>query len=247
MDEYDASTYGDRIAGIYDEKYTEIPFGGDLAQTVGFLADLAGDGLALELGIGTGRIALPLREAGVEVRGIDASSAMIARLRVKPSGSDVPVTLADFRTFELAERYRLIYVVFNTFFGLLSQDDQIECMRAVANHLTDDGTFVMEAFVPDVARFDRGQRVSVVRSEADRIELEVSLYRPLEQQVHSHHVLIGEDGVRLYPVRIRFAHVSELDLMARLAGLRLRERWSDWDRSEFTAQSQKHVSIWEHA
>jgi SAM-dependent methyltransferase len=245
MDEYGASTYGDRIADIYDTRYAELPFGGDLPTAVGFLGELASGGPALELGIGTGRVALPLSAAGVRVHGIDASDAMVAGLRAKPGGSDIPVTMGDFREFQIAERFRLVYVVFNTFFGLLEQDDQVSCFRAIARHLTEDGVFVMEAFVPDATRWDRGQRVSATRVELDEVEIEVSAHDPIAQRTASHHLIVREDGVRLYPVRIRYAYPAELDLMARLAGMRLRERWGDWDRSPLQAASQKHVSVWE--
>ena len=127
MDDYGPGTYGDRVAGIYDDWYAELPFGGELATTVSFLRELAADGSALELGIGTGRVALPLRQAGVDIHGIDASDAMVERLRAKPGGADIPVTMGDFRDFSLEKRFRLVYVVFNTFFGLLTQDDQVAC------------------------------------------------------------------------------------------------------------------------
>ena len=244
MDEYGASTYGDRIADIYDERYAEV-FGNDLAATVPFLKEIAGDGAALELGIGTGRIAIPLADAGVRVQGIDASGAMIGRLHAKRGGSAIHVTMGDFRDFTIDERFRLVYVVFNTFFGLLTQDDQVSCFRSVARHLTDEGVFAMEAFVPDATRWDRGQRVSATRVALDEVEIEVSMHDALAQRTHSHHLIVREDGLKLYPVRIRYAYPSELDLMARLAGMRLRERWADWDRSPLTATSQKHISVWE--
>jgi SAM-dependent methyltransferase len=244
MDEYGASTYGDRIADIYDERYAEV-FGSDLAATVAILKEIAGDGAALELGIGTGRIAIPLAEAGVRVQGIDASEAMVGRLHAKRGGSAIPVMMGDFRDFTIDERFRLVYVVFNTFFGLLTQEDQVSCFRSVARHLTDEGVFAMEAFVPDATRWDRGQRVSATRVELDEVEIEVSMHDSLAQRTHSHHLIVREDGVRLYPVRIRYAYPSELDLMARLAGMRLRERWADWDRSPLAATSQKHISVWE--
>jgi ubiquinone/menaquinone biosynthesis C-methylase UbiE len=245
MDEYGPATYGDRIAEIYDEWYANVPILGDVAAIVEFLRGLAGPGPALELGIGTGRVAVPLWAAGVEVHGIDASQPMVDRLRQRTGASDIPVTIGDFRDFSLDARFRVVYVVFNTFFGLLSQDDQVTCFRAIARHLTDDGAFVMEAFVPDPTRFDRGQRVSASRVEPDVVALEVSTHDALEQRTNSQHVVIRTDGVRLYPVRIRYAFVSELDLMARLAGMRLRERWADWDRSPLSSTSQKHVSVWE--
>jgi SAM-dependent methyltransferase len=246
MDEYTSATYGDRIADIYDARYEDV-LGGEPTATVTFLREAAGDGPALELGIGTGRIALPLRAEGVDVHGIDVSPAMVERLRAKPGGTDVPVTMGEFRDFTLAERFGLVYVVFNTFFGLLTQDDQVSCFRAIARHLTDGGAFVMEAFVPDVTRYDGGQRVGAVRVETDEVELEVSRHDPVAQQTVTQHVVVRQDGVRLYPVRIRYAHVSELDLMARIAGLRLRDRFGDWDRSPFTASSGRHVSVWESA
>jgi SAM-dependent methyltransferase len=245
MDEYGSSTYGDRIADIYDDVYGEVPFSGDVASTVGFLRDVAGDGPMLELGIGTGRVALPLRRAGVDVAGIDASRAMVARLAAKPGGDAIPVTIADFARFGLDGRFRAVYVVFNTFFGLLSQDDQVACFSSVARHLTADGVFVIEAFVPDLGRFDRGQRVSAIDVGLDGVRLEVSSHDPLEQRTTSQHVFLGRDGVRLFPVQIRYASIPELDLMARLAGMRPRERWADWDRSPLTATSPKHVSVYE--
>jgi SAM-dependent methyltransferase len=244
-DEYEPSTYGDRIADAYDDIYQHAPAFGDVAQPVAFLSSLAGEGPALELGIGTGRIALPLQDAGVRVHGIDASAAMVERMRAKPGGNDVQVTIGDFSDFSLDTRFPLIYVPFNTFFALLTQDDQVTCFRAVARHLAPGGAFAIEAFVPDLTRFDRGQRVSAVRVDPDSVSLDVSLSDHVEQFVSSQHVLIRNGEVRLYPVLIRFAYVAELDLMARLAGMRLRERWADWDRTPFSSTSGKHISVWE--
>ena len=244
-DRYQPSTYGDRIADVYDDTYLQAPALGDVSATVVFLASNANGGPALELGVGTGRIALPLQAAGVKVRGIDASTAMVEQLRAKPGGGDIDVTIGDFRDFSLTTRFPLVYVVFNTFFGLLSQDDQVTSFRAVARHLSPGGVFVMEAFVPDLARFDQGQRVSAISVDPDSVSLEVSRIDPVGQFTDSQRVVIREDGIRLYPVKIRFAYVSELDLMARLAGLRLRERWADWDRAPFSSGSPKHISVWE--
>lgn len=247
MDDYTASTYGDRVADVYDGWYTAGGPAGDAVSAVAFLRELAGPGPALELGIGTGRIALPLLEGGVEVHGVDASEAMVARLRTKDGGDRIPVTLADFRDFDLDTRFRLVYVVFNTFFALLTQDDQVACFRAVASHLADGGVFAMEAFVPDLARFDRGQRVDAAEIGIEHVRLDVSKHDALEQRSDIQHVVIGKDGVRLFPVRIRYAYVAELDLMARLAGMRLRERWADWDRTPISGASPKHISVWELA
>lgn len=245
MDEYDASTYGDRVADVYDDWYAGGGPLGDASGAVSFLRELAGPGPALELGIGTGRIALPLAEAGVEVHGIDASEGMVRKLRGKTGGDRIPVTIADFRDFDLGTRFRLVYVVFNTFFGLLTQDDQVACFRSVAANLTDDGAFVMEAFIPDLTRFDRGQRVGAIHVGGEAVRLDVTMHDAIEQRSDSNHVVIREDGIRLYPVRVRYAYMSELDLMARLAGMRLRERWADWDRSTLSTGSQGHISVWE--
>jgi ubiquinone/menaquinone biosynthesis C-methylase UbiE len=242
---YDANTYGDRIADIYDDRYSLETFERDPGSTIAFLASLAGSGPALELGIGTGRIAIPLKAAGVEVHGIDASEAMVAKLRAKPEGADIPVTLADFRDFTLETRFRLIYIPFNTLWGLLTQEDQVACLKAVARHLSAGGAFVVEAFVPDLSRFDRGQRVQASSVELDELVLETSLHDAAAQRVNAMQVVIREEGIRMFPVRIRYVWPSELDLMAELAGLRLRERWADWERTPFLAGSSKHISVYE--
>jgi SAM-dependent methyltransferase len=245
VDEYTEATYGDRIADVYDERYAEA-FSEDTAAATAFLKGLAGAGPALELGIGTGRVALPLAESGVEVRGIDASEAMLARLRAKPGGNAIATTVGSFADFSLDARFPLIYVVFNTFFGLLTQEEQVTCFAAVARHLTPDGVFAMQAFVPDVTRFDvHNQRVSADSVGTDEISLEVSEHDPFAQRTTSAHVIIRNGDVRMLPVRIRYAYVSELDLMARLAGLRLRERWSGWNREPYPSPKWTHVSVWE--
>ncbi|MGZ4132253.1 MAG: class I SAM-dependent DNA methyltransferase [Actinomycetota bacterium] len=246
-EEYTYATYGDRIAEIYDQRYLER-FEGDTAGAVVFLRPLAGDGPALELGIGTGRVAVPLAAEGVEVRGIDSSEAMVAKLHAKPGGARIDVTIGSFADFSVDERFPLIYVVFNTFFGLLTQDEQVSCFEAVARHLTPDGVFVMQAFVPDLSRYDsRHQRVGAVAVGPDEVNLETTINDPFEQRTDSQHVVIRDGSVRLYPVRIRYAYVSELDLMARIAGLRLRERWADWDRSPFPGGNWQHISVWDQA
>jgi SAM-dependent methyltransferase len=244
-DAYTDATYGDRIAEIYDERYLG-QFEADTAGAVAFLRPLAGEGPALELGIGTGRVAIPLAAEGVEVRGIDASEAMVARLHAKPGGEHIEVTIGSFADFSVDVRFPLIYVVFNTFFGLLTQDEQVACFEAVAHHLAPGGAFVLQAFVPDLSRYDaRNQRVGAVRVDVDEVNLEVSLHDPFAQRTDSQHVVIRDGQVRLYPVRVRYAYPSELDLMARIAGLHLRERWADWDRSAFPGRTWQHVSVWE--
>ena len=242
METYTAETYGEHIAGIYDDWYS----GFDEA-TVDVLRDLAQGGRALELGIGTGRIALPLRQSGVEVHGIDASQAMVARMQAKPGGESIPVALGDFAGVDVEGEFSLIYVLFNTFFALLTQDDQVRCFENVARHLGADGAFLIEVFVPDLTRFRGGQDVRAASVGNDEVRLAVSQLNSVSQQVTSQHVALSEEGARLYPVKIRYAWPSELDLMARLAGLELRYRWDSWQRTPFTEQSGKHISVYGHA
>jgi SAM-dependent methyltransferase len=240
--DYDAATYGDRIAEVYDEWFG-VPL--DTEDTVGFLSDLAGPGPVLELGIGTGRIALPLVQRGHEVHGIDASEAMVEKLRSKDGGESITVTIGDFAGLDVEGKFSLVYVVFNTFFALLSQEDQVRCFSNVARRLQEGGVFLIEAFVPDMTRWHQDQRVEARRLGEDNVVLDAAKHNPVEQRVASNHLVISETGVKMYPVRLRYAWPSELDLMARLAGLRLRERWGGWRREPFTASSVKHVSVYE--
>ena len=244
MNDYTAATYGDRIAESYDRMY---PGGAGVEPSVNVLAKLAGGGRALELGIGTGRVALPLAERGVTVQGIDASQAMVDRLRAKPGGDAIPVTIGDFAEFQVDSRFELIFVVCNTLFGLATQDAQVQCFQRVAEHLAAGGTFLIEAFVPDPARFVGGRNLSVTGIEPDLVTLDVARHDAANQRVYSQHLLLTEAGTRLYPVQLRYAWPSELDLMARLAGLRLRDRWSGWDGAPFTAASGSHISLYERA
>jgi SAM-dependent methyltransferase len=239
MDQYDEAMYGDRIAGIYDRLYSDHE-----GAAVDTLQELAGEGNALELGIGTGRVALPLHHRGVKVTGIDASEAMVEKLRAKPGGADIEVLLSSFAAFDLDARFDLIYVVFNTFFALQTQEEQVGCFRSVAGHLAEGGVFLIEAFVPDLCRFDNGQTVRVVQLSEDEVRLDVAQHDPVGQQVSSQHVLLSEGGVRLYPVKLRYAWPSELDLMAQLAGLRLKHRWGSWEKEAFTEGSGKHISVY---
>ncbi|HYY88466.1 MAG TPA: class I SAM-dependent methyltransferase [Chloroflexota bacterium] len=243
MAEYGASTYGERIANVYDA-WVEPIVGATTEPAVGFLAELAGDGPALELGIGTGRVALPLAQRGVRVEGIDASPAMIERLRSKPGGADIPVRLGDFGAVDIEGSFRLVYVVFNTLFALLDQEAQVHCFGNVAERLTADGVFVIEAFVPDPTLYDRGQRISATRVEMDRVSFDAARLELATQRVTTQHVLIGREGITLFPVQLRYAWPSELDLMARLAGLTLRERFAGWSREPFTSTSSSHVSVY---
>lgn len=241
VDGYKPATYGELIAEVYDGFYHAAP----LSTQVDLLAELAGDGPVLELGIGTGRLALPLVERGIPVHGIDASEAMVAKLHAKSGGSDIPVSIDNFESFELDHRFSLVFVGFNTFFALLTQEAQIACFRAVAAHLGPTGLFLIEAFVPDLARFDRGQRTSATDMQVGSLILESSLHDASAQRVDSQHLVVRDgEPPRLFPVSLRYAWPAELDLMARLAGLELRDRWGDWDRGPFGSNASMHVSVW---
>ena len=243
MTDYRPETYGDRVADVYDEWYGDAAFL-QTEASVDLLAELAGAGPALELAIGTGRVALPLAARGVEVHGVDASERMVAKLREKPGGEAIPVTIGDFADVSVDGKYPLVYVVFNTFFALPTQEDQVRCFANVAAHLVDGGAFALSAFVPDVARFDRGQRVQVNRLDTGEVMLDASRHDPVAQRIESDHILLTEEGAKLYPVNLRYAFPAELDLMARLAGLELVNRWGGWSREAFTADSPRHVSVY---
>ena len=240
-----ASNYGDLWAEIYDEVHHELSDRAHVDPVVDVLVELAGGGRALELGIGTGRIALPLASRGVEVHGVDISRAMVEKLRQKPGGAGIPVVRGDFSDVAVEGEYSLIFVVFNTFFGLLTQAAQARCFQNVAGHLANRGAFLIEAFVPDPTRFTRGQNISAQSVETDRCSISIERHDPVHQIVDSCKLFLSKDDVRLVPVKLRYAWPAELDLMARLAGMRLRHRWSDWAGSSFTASSVRHISIYE--
>lgn len=243
--EHEASTYGDRWADVCDQVHAHLDTPEAVDPAIRILAELAGDGPALELGIGTGRIALPMARRGVKVEGLDASAAMVEKMRQKPGGLDIPVHIGNFARFDLGSSYSLVFVVFNTFFALTSQDEQVSCLQSVARHLVDDGALVIEAFVPDMGRFERGQRISAGNIAPDSVSVNLDRHDPVTQSVVSSHLRLSPAGVELFPVAIRYAWPAELDLMARLAGLRLRSRWADWHRSPFTAASPGHISVYE--
>lgn len=218
---------------------------GDEAAAVAFLAPLAGDGAALELAIGAGRIALPLAVQGIQVDGIDISPAMVAEMRGKPGGAQLAVTIGDFADVAVTGSYRLIYIVWNSFFNLLTQDDQVRCFQNVAAHLTDDGSFVIETYMPTfLYRLRDNQYVNAESVELDEVRLDVLRHDAARQIIDESHVSLSRAGVRLEPVVQRYAWPSELDLMARIAGLRLKERWGGWAREPFTASSEMHISVY---
>jgi SAM-dependent methyltransferase len=236
---YSHETYGERVAGVYDDWYSDYD-----PDAIDTLADLAGQGRVLELGIGTGRIALPLSDKNVKVHGVDAASSMISRLRSKPGSERLTVTEGNFADVPVEEEFALVYIVFNTFFALPSQEEQVRCFRNVAKHLAPGGHFVIEAFVPDLTRFTGGQVNWATSVTADEVQLDVGQHDAATQRVISQKVVITDGNVRLYPVQIRYCWPSELDLMAQVAGLRLRERWSSWKREPFTSDSTKHISVY---
>lgn len=238
MDAYRPDTYGEKIADHYDERYPEVH-----SSVIDRLVEIGGAGPALELGIGTGRVALPLAERGVEVHGIDASSSMVEKMRAKPGGGDIPVSIRNMEDLSGLGPFRMVYVVFNTFFSLLDQESQVRCFRSVASVLEPGGLFVMEAFVPDVARFDRNQRVAAVDVGTGFVGFDVARYDPATQTVAAQHVRIDGEGHRLFPVKLRFAYPTELDLMARLAGLSMADRWGGWEKEPYTGEG-IHVSTW---
>ena len=245
MERYDETTYGERIADVYDDWYLDNE-SLDTDRALDLLAELAGPGPVLELAVGTGRIALPLAGRGIEVHGIDASEAMVAKLRAKPGGEAIPVTIGNFADVGVEGSYSLVYLVFNTLFALDSQDEQVRCFENVEAHLTDGGVFVIDAFVPDPARFRDG-RTTASLVELDQVQLDVTLVDEKEQRSESAHVVLTPHGIRLYPVRVRWAYPPELDLMARIAGMRLRDRWQSWGKEPFTARSKHHVSVYERS
>lgn len=231
----------DRYAHEYDRHDPYEP-----AQTVDFLAGLVpAGGRALELAIGTGRVALPLAARGVSVEGIDGSPAMVEQLRAKPGGSQIPVTMGDMADVAVDGPFRMAYLVFNTLFNLPSQARQVDCFRNVAEVLEPGGLFVVECFIQDLTEFDRHQRVATRALAEDAVNMEFLLHDPVEQAVTYQRVTFGAEGTTLRPLRLRYCWPSELDLMAQLAGMRLRERCTDWDRSPFTAASRRHVSVYE--
>jgi hypothetical protein len=189
-------------------------------------------------------VALPLAARGVAVSGIDASAEMVARLRAKPGGAEIPVTMGDFADVPVEGTYSVIYVPFTTFFGLDDQAEQIRCLRNVAGHLGAGGHFVMDAFVPDLSRYHNHQSTAVQRVELGAVMFDVSRHDPITQRIESSHVVIRDGEVRLYPVTVRYAWPAELDAMALAAGMELEARYGDYDRSPFTPSCDRHVSVY---
>ena len=239
----DENYFPESVAATYDESSAAMFMPEAVDPAVAVLAGLAGAGRALELGIGTGRIALPLAGRGIEVHGIELSPAMADRLRAKPGGEAIGVTLGDFATTRAPGTFSVAYLVFNTIMNLTSQDAQVDCFRNVAAHLEPGGTFVIEVTVPQLRRLPPGQ--NAVPFHVGETRLGFDTYDTATQAMASHHVRVVDGRGSFRSIPFRYVWPAELDLMARLAGMRLRDRWADWSGAPFTAESESHVSVWE--
>ena len=240
---HDDGYFDERVAARYDESAAEMFDPAVVEPVVDFLVELAGSGRALELGIGTGRIALPLAQRGVPVHGIELSKAMVARLRAKPGGEDICVTIGDFATTAVDGTFSAAYLVFNTIMNLTTQAEQVACFRNVAAHLEPGGCFVVEVGVPELQRLPPGETIRAFHVSESRWGFDE--YDVANQGLTSHHFEIVDGRVERLSIPFRYAWPAEFDLMAELAGMRLPDRLSGWKREPFTSESRKHVSIWE--
>jgi SAM-dependent methyltransferase len=238
----DEGYFGERVAAVYDEHSASMFDPAVVAPAVERLAELTGDGRALEFAIGTGRIALPLAERGVRVAGIDSSEAMLDRLREKPGAERIEAGVGDMAATRIDGEFSLVYLVFNTIFNLTTQDGQVRCFENAAAHLAAGGRFVIEARVPELQRLPLGQTVLPWR--ADPRGMSYYVYDVVNQGLSGQHYLLEDGAFRASPIEMRYAWPAELDLMARLAGMRLEHRWAGWGREPFTALSPAHVSVY---
>lgn len=240
MEDYDPTMYGRRVAPVYDDTVRGLP----TAAAVERLAALAAGGPVLEFGVGTGRLALPLAARGLAVTGVDSSAEMLAGLRAKPGGADLPVVVGDFADVRVGGRFALVVLAINTLFALPDQEAQVRCMANAAAHLLPGGRFVVEAWVPDPAGFADGSRLRVLNLSEREVTLEAAWLHPAEQRMSTTKVRLTDGGARLLPANHRYAWPAELDLMAQLAGLRREHRWADWEQTPFTDASRAHVTVY---
>lgn len=241
-DNFDPSEYGaSGIASDYDALYVRE---WDTNAAVACLADLAGEGRLLEFGIGSGRLALPLQTAGVDVSGIDASEEMVAELRAKPRGDEIPVTIGNFASTHVGSGYDIVVLAVNTIFALPDQDTQIACFVNAARHLAPGGAFVVEAWIPDVGAFRNRRLVRQRILEHDVMSIESARLEPADQRMRTTQAVLRNGSIRLYPADHRYAWPAELDLMARLAGMTRQHRWEDWNRVPFDDDSHAHVTVY---
>jgi SAM-dependent methyltransferase len=238
---FDPSSYGRFAAADYDDLYADL----ESEMAVEVLAELAESGPVLEFGIGTGRLALPLLARGLEVHGVEGSPAMAELLAKKPGGERIPVAVGDFAETSLEGTFSLVVLAINTIYALPSQDAQVACFRNAARHLETGGKFVVDAWVPDPGAFRNGTAVRPVQITDGRIELEVARIDTASQTMHTNKVHLSDSGVRIIPANHRYAWPAELDLMGRLAGMRLIHRWQGWDKAPFVNGSTAHVSVWQ--
>lgn len=243
MEGFDPKTsFGYEVAKRYDESLR-----GDEPETVAFLTRLAAGHEALELAIGTGRVALPLTRAGVRVDGIEQSRNMVNQMREKPDGNAIEVTIGDMSRVTTGRSYGLVYLVYNTIGNLITQDDQVRCFENAARHLAPGGVFVLECRVPTAPARAGHQYADPAQITASHVLLDVGQYDPVTQVLDVNHIRISADGIILSPISLRLAHAPEFDLMARIAGLRLRDRWGGWNGEPYTAASWRHISVYEAA
>ena len=235
--------FDERIARRYETYWPHLFEPAAIEPVVGFLADLARGGTALELGIGTGRIALPLSRRGVRVHGIEISPAMVAQLRARPGGTDISVTIGDFAATTTDGQFELVYLLRNTIENLTTQDEQVACFRNVAAQLKPGGCFVIEVEVPTLQRLPPGETVRAFTLTPEHLGFDE--YDVATQALTSHHYWIIDGALEVFSAPFRYVWPAELDLMARLAGLTLRERWSTWQREPFTSDSTAHISVWQ--
>lgn len=235
--------FDERIAKAYDAKWANLAEPAVVDPAVNFLAELAGTGAALELGVGTGRLALPLGRRGIRVHGIELSPAMVAQLQAKPGADTIGVTIGDFATTRVGGTFTLAYLVRNTIANLTTQDQQVACFGNVAAHLEPGGCFVIEVYIPELQRLPPGETIRAFTVTPTHLGFEE--YDVATQIAYSHHYWMVDGKLETFSAPFRYVWPSELDLMARLAGMTLRERWSSWAREPFTSDSRSHVSVWE--
>ncbi len=238
--DFKPDTFGKLNADDYDALHDP----GTTDQAVDLISDIAGSGRILELAIGTGRVALPLAAKGHRIEGIDGSPEMVAKLREKPGGADIPVVIGDMADVETEGPFDHVFLIFNTLFNLPDQQSQIRCFRNVARVLAPGGSFLAEAFVPDFSEYVHDQRVRTMRLTEDTVWIEAAVHNKVKQKIEAQRLRITADGMKMVPLPLRYAYPPELDLMARLAGLELESRWGNWREGAFTSSSTMHVSLY---
>lgn len=239
MFDFTPDQFGQLNAEDYDIQFDP----GNADQIVEFVKSYGHQGRILEFAIGTGRVAIPLVEAGFDLVGIEGSAEMVDKMRAKPGG-DVPSHIGDFAYTEVGDKFDMVLLVYNTLFNLTSQAHQVDCFKNAAKHLKSGGRFILETFVPDLSGFKDHQRVSTQRVGEDHVWLEAALHDPLAQRFHFQRIRITDTGMKLVPLPMRYAYPPEMDLMAELAGLQLEHRFADWQRNPFTANSKSHISVY---